>query len=71
MPDATTEIRYPEVHVQLTGQDGNAFMIIGRIAKALRSEVSPDAAAEFSHDAMNCESYDALLDFAGSTVNVY
>lgn len=29
-------VRYPEVEVQLSGEDGNAFDILGRVAKALR-----------------------------------
>ncbi len=28
--------RYPDIRVSLTGQDGNAFAIMGRVAKALR-----------------------------------
>ena len=28
--------KYPDVHVQLTGEDGNAFFIMGRVARALR-----------------------------------
>lgn len=30
------EPKYPDVHVQLTGEDGNAFFIIGRTTGALR-----------------------------------
>lgn len=63
-------VTYPDVTVQLTGQDGNAFMIIGLIAKALRKEVGPEAAAKFSHDAMDSASHDDLLRFAANTVNV-
>jgi hypothetical protein len=29
--------KYPNVRVQLTGEDGNAFFIIVRVAQALRS----------------------------------
>ena len=29
-------VRYPEIEVELLGQDGNAFMIIGKVQKALR-----------------------------------
>jgi hypothetical protein len=64
------DITYPDVTVQLTGEDGNAFAIIGRVAKALRREVSPEAASQFSAEAMNQPSYDALLRLAMSTVNV-
>jgi hypothetical protein len=30
------EPRYPDIKVQLTDKDGNAFAIIGRVTKALR-----------------------------------
>lgn len=28
--------KYPDVEVELCGQDGNAFAILGRVARALR-----------------------------------
>lgn len=61
---------YPDVTVQLTGQDGNAFMVIGLIDRALRKQVSPEAAKTFTHEAMEQPSYDHLLRYAASTVNV-
>lgn len=60
---------YP-VTVQLTGGDSNAFMLIGTVAKALRREVGTDAADAFSREAMNCGSYDELLQFIMATVEV-
>lgn len=30
------EPKYPEVEVQMTGEDGNAFAILGKVTKALR-----------------------------------
>jgi len=35
MTDATA-IKYPEIVVQLSGEDGNAFFIMGRVTRALR-----------------------------------
>ena len=29
-------IKYPNVHVALEGEDGNAFFIIGRVRRAMR-----------------------------------
>lgn len=29
--------KYTDIEVQLTGQDGNAFAIIGRVSKALKN----------------------------------
>lgn len=33
------EPKYKEVEVQLTGEDGNAFAIMGRVTKALRTHL--------------------------------
>jgi hypothetical protein len=61
---------YPDVEVQLTGRDGNAFAIIGAVSRALRREVDADAATRFTTAAMEQGSYEELLTFVQSTVNV-
>jgi hypothetical protein len=61
---------YPDVEVQLTGLDGNVFVIISAIASALRRQVSRAAADEWTRVAFDCESYDAVLRLALSTVSV-
>jgi hypothetical protein len=71
----STDVKFPEVDVQLTGQDGNAFAIIGAVQKALRraehdGTAPAGAAAQYAEEAMNSESYDALLQHAMATVNV-
>jgi hypothetical protein len=33
----TTEPKYPHVKVKLVGRDGNAFAILARVTKAMRS----------------------------------
>ena len=48
--------------VQLTGEDGNAFAIIGRVSKALRRAGYPDKAKEWMDKATSCESYNHLLN---------
>ena len=63
-------VKFPEVGVQLSGTDGNAFSIIGRVSKALKAAGKPEAAKEFSEAAMGCGSYDALLRLAMETVEV-
>ena len=62
--------KYPDVRVKLVGEDGNAFAIIAAVNRALRREVGREAAAEFMHEAMRRESYDALLRFVMETVEV-
>ena len=41
MPEESDQPRYPEVQVQLSGQDGNAFAILGRTTAALRAAGVP------------------------------
>jgi hypothetical protein len=31
----STTVKFPNVHVQLSGEDGNVFAIIGRVRRAL------------------------------------
>lgn len=52
---------YPTIDVPLTGQDGNAFFIIGRVRSALkRGGVPSDKVDEFSAEAMSGD-YDNVL----------
>lgn len=65
-----SDIKYPNITVRLIGTDGNAFAIIGKVARALRREAGPDAAAEFQAAALSSGSYDELLQLCIRTVNV-
>ena len=61
---------YPDVTVQLTGQDGNAFFIISRTRSALRDAGVPnDKIAEFSEEAMSGD-YNHVLQTVMAYVNV-
>lgn len=51
---------YPEVEVQLSGHDGNAFMVLGRVIRALEKAGHVEAAKEFSREATSGD-YDHLL----------
>ena len=51
---------YPDVVVQLTGTDGNAFAVIGAVEKALRAAVGGGAADDFRDEATKGD-YDELL----------
>lgn len=60
-PHAISEPKFPHVHVQLSGEDGNAFFIIGRVRKALRNEGVPnDKIDAFCNEAMSGD-YDNVL----------
>jgi len=63
-------VKYPEIEVQLTGQDGNAFMVLALVQKALRrAGVSKEEIAEFHAEATSGD-YDHLLRTALSWVSV-
>lgn len=65
-----SDTRYPEITVQLTGQDGNAFLIIGRVQKALRrGGVPAEQVSEFVAEATSGD-YDNVLRTAMAWVTV-
>lgn len=65
------EPTFPNVHIQLSGRDGNAFAIVGRVNRALKAAgIGRDEINEFTEAAMNSGSYDDLLRLAMSTVEV-
>lgn len=54
-------IKHPEVHVPLVGQDGNAFAILGRVQRAMRARGVPEEeVAEYFAEASSGD-YDHLL----------
>lgn len=65
-----SEPKYPDVEVQLTGEDGNVFMIIGRVRRAIRQEAGREAQAEFDADVLSCGSYNDVLNKVQEWVSV-
>jgi len=57
------------VHVELVGQDGNAFAIMGRVTAALKRAGHADAVKPYMDEAMSGD-YDNLLRVTCATVNV-
>jgi len=56
--------KHPEITVTLTGQDGNAFAVLGRCREAARNAgLSEDEIAAFMDEAMAGD-YDQLLQTA-------
>jgi hypothetical protein len=44
--------KYPDVEVELVGQDGNAFLILGKVQKALRrAGVSEEEVKQYYEEA--------------------
>jgi len=53
--------KYPHIEVQLTGTDGNAFAIMGKVRRSLQREGVPkEEIDEFLEEAMS-KDYDNLL----------
>lgn len=64
------EPKYPYIEVQLSGEDGNAFFIIGRVSKALRHDgVDADEIKAFQREAMSGD-YAHVLATVAATVSV-
>lgn len=62
--------KYPHIEVELSGQDGNAFFIIGRVVSALRrAGVPADEVQSFQIEAMSGD-YDNVLRTVMATVEV-
>lgn len=62
--------KYPNVTVQLSGEDGNAFSIMGAVRRALRrAGVSDDEVKQYMDESMSGD-YDNLLRTAMRWVDV-
>lgn len=66
----TTEIKHPEIEVELIGNDGNAFAIMGNVSRALRrGGVPAEEVKEYQAECMAGD-YDHLLQTTMKWVNV-
>jgi hypothetical protein len=62
--------KYPNVEVQLTGEDGNAAFIMGRVGRALREAgLSEDEIDDYYAESMSGD-YDNVLRTAVKWVSV-
>lgn len=55
---------------KLTGTDGNAFAVIGKVSKTLKHAGQTEQAKDFASKAFSCPSYDALLALCFEFVDV-
>ncbi len=53
--------KYPDIHVQLTGQDGNAFAILGRCLAAMKEAGVPGLERNQFIEQATAGTYDDLL----------
>ena len=59
-----------DIEVELLGQDGNAFAVMGRVTRELkRAGVAPAEIAEYRESAMSGD-YDNLLSVTADWVNI-
>ena len=66
----STGVKYPNIKVQLTGNDGNAFAIMGAVQTALRRNgVPPEEVKAYVEESMSGD-YDNLLRTAMRWVDV-
>jgi hypothetical protein len=56
----TDQPKYPEINIQLVGQDGNAYSILGRCTDALRRNGLRDQVEAFRKEATSGD-YDNVL----------
>lgn len=69
MSDTTTP-KYPDIEVQLSGHDGNAFAIMGAVSKAMRRAGVPKKEVDAYLTESQSGDYDHLLQTAMRTVSV-
>lgn len=60
---------HPHVTVQLTGEDGNVFAIIGRVTREMKKHGLREEADAFAREAMSQSSYDDVLALCMDTVD--
>lgn len=65
-----TEPLYPEVIVKLTDDDGNAFYILGKVMKALRSAGVEKQEVDLFYQQATSGDYDNLLQTVMKWVNI-
>jgi hypothetical protein len=66
---SNTMPRLPDVNVDMVGQDGNAFAVLGRVRSAMRDAGHADLVAEFTDEA-TAGDYDHLLQTVMAWVEV-
>ena len=65
------EPKYPDIEVELSGQDGNAFMIIGRVQRALRNAgVDKEEITRYVNEATSGD-YDNVIQTTARWVEIY
>jgi len=61
MENQMIDVKYPEVEVDLVGEDGNAFSILGRVQQAMRRAGVPTGEIDAYFAEATAGDYDHLL----------
>ena len=64
-------IKHPDISVQLTGQDGNVFNLMGIVARALRSNGFWGEVDDFISEVTSSKSYHEALAVMMQWVDVH
>lgn len=65
------EPKYPDIEVKLVGEDGNAFMILGRVSNDLRANgVEREEVDQYVAEATDGD-YENLLAVTAQWVSIY
>lgn len=67
---ATNDVKFPEITVELSGHDGNAFAILGKVTRALKKGGATQAEVSEFFDEATSGGYDHLLATVMRTVDV-
>lgn len=65
-----TSIKHPDISVQLVGQDGNVFNLMGVVIRALRENGFGDEVDDFVSEVTSSKSYHEALTVMMSWVDV-
>ena len=64
-------VKYPEIDVQITGQNGNSFIILSCVITALKNNgISQEECDKFFNEATS-GNYDNLIQTCCEWVNIY
>lgn len=64
------DVKYPEITVRLSGENGNSFNIMGIVTRAMRMERIDKAEIDAYRDAAMSGDYDHLMQVTMKLVNV-
>ena len=64
-------IKHPDISVQLTGQDGNVFNLMGIVSRALRTNGFGDEVDDFVSEVTSSKSYHEALAVMMQWVDVH